>query len=332
MCFRARAEPAAYRYRRFTQIDTPARSVYCTTCRGADRLPDTESETDRVYLNRYVLVSDRMGWSGRYAGMRQTTNELLTPDRGNHIGRAIDWFITALILLNVVVLMVGTVDTLAAQYGRIFRWVEIFSVSVFTVEYVGRVWSAVEEDEYSGVISSRVRFASRPLLIVDLLAILPFYLFAFFGVSADGRFLRALRLLRLLRLLKLARYSESIQSFSLVLNKKKSDLLVTAFANLILLIITSSAMYYIEHQAQPETFSSIPQTLWWGVVTLTTVGYGDTFPVTPLGQLFGALVAVIGIGLFALPASILASGFLEVAHDETTECPHCEREVTSSPS
>lgn len=271
-----------------------------------------------------------MGWSGRYSEMRQTTNKLLTPDRGDQLGRAIDWFITALILLNVVVLMVGTVDTLAAQYGRIFQWVEIFSVSVFTVEYVGRVWSAVEEDEYSGVISSRVRFASRPLLIVDLLAILPFYLFAFFGVSADGRFLRALRLLRLLRLLKLARYSESIQSFSLVLNKKKSDLLVTAFANLILLIITSSAMYYIEHQAQPETFSSIPQTLWWGVVTLTTVGYGDTFPVTPLGQLFGALVAVIGIGLFALPASILASGFLEVAHDETTQCPHCEREIDQS--
>jgi voltage-gated potassium channel len=126
-------------------------------------------------------------------------------------------------------------------------------------------------------------------------------------------------------LVKLARYSQSIRSLKTVLRDKRPDLVIAMFANTLLLVVASSAMYFIEQDAQPEAFSSIPEAMWWGVATLTTVGYGDVAPITPLGQFVGAIVAVLGIGLFALPASILASGFIDAAgNQEGPEyCPSC---------
>lgn len=144
--------------------------------------------------------------------------------------------------------------------------------------------------------------------MIDLFAILPFYL-PVFGI--DLRFVRALRLMRLLRLLKLGRYSESIRTLGRVITYKKEQLISTLIALLIMLTVASSLMYYAEHEAQPEAFSSIPSAMWWGVATLTTVGYGDVYPVTALGRFLGTLVAMLGIGIFALPAGIIASGFEE---------------------
>ena len=262
-------------------------------------------------------------------GWRRRVNALLTVESGERWGRLFDWGIMALIAANVVALVLETVPWLAARYGPLFGYFELFSVAVFSVEYAARVWSCTADPAYSGPVSGRLRFASRPLLIVDLLAILPFYLGTAFGL--DLRSLRALRLVRLLRVLKLARYSESLRKIGDVVGRKRDDLVLAFGANGLLLLLASSIMYQLEHDAQPEAFSSIPATLWWGVVTLTTVGYGDVFPVTPLGKLFGAVVAVLGIGLFALPASILASGFVEAAHPEEDRgaddgqnyCPHC---------
>lgn len=262
--------------------------------------------------------------SPAYRGLRTGTYELFTPNRGGSVGYWIDWFIVGLIAVNVTGVVLETVDGLAASYGPYFYAIELVSVAVFTVEYLGRVWSCVESPSYDGPVTGRLEFASRPLLVVDLLAIVPFYLGALFTV--DLRFLRALRLLRFLRLLKLARYSEAMQSFALVVERKKEKLLLAFFTNGVLLVVASSVMYFLEHEAQPAAFSSIPAAFWWGVVTLTTVGYGDVHPVTPLGRVFGSVVAVLGIGMFALPASILASGFMEEA-DDVTECPHCGREI-----
>ena len=261
-----------------------------------------------------------------YKNLRRRVYELFAPNLGGKIGYFTDWFIMILIVANVVAVMFETVDTLAASYGGFFYWFEVFSVVVFTIEYVARIWSAIEDQDYQGPISGRVKFASRPLLIVDLLAIAPFYLSAA-GVTTDLRFLRALRLVRFVRLLKLARYSDSMRAMGAVLQRKKPDILIALFANIILLVIASSVMYFIEHPHQPEAFPSIPETMWWGVVTLTTVGYGDVVPVTPLGQLVGAIVALLGIGLFALPASILASGFIEEARSQARTCPHCGEEI-----
>lgn len=257
-----------------------------------------------------------------YHDNRRRVYELFSPSLGGRIGYYLDWFIMALITVNVVAAMLQTVDAFERRYGFYFYWFEVISVAIFTIEYGARVWSCVENPEYTGPIAGRVRFASRPLLVVDFVAILPFYLTAV-GVGLDLRFLRALRLVRLLRLLKLARYSDSLRVFRQVIEREKEKLVLATFANGLLLIIASSAMYFAEHQAQPEVFSSIPAALWWGVVTLTTVGYGNVHPITPLGKLIGGVVSVLGVGLFALPASILAGGFIDQTDSDPTRCPHC---------
>ncbi|KKO18591.1 MAG: Cyclic nucleotide-gated potassium channel [Candidatus Brocadia fulgida] len=125
----------------------------------------------------------------------------------------------------------------------------------------------------------------------------------------DLRFIRALRLFRLFRILKMGRYSESIRTLGNVLKEEKEALAITVFAVLILLVVASSLMYFVENAAQPEAFSSIPEAMWWGVATLTTVGYGDICPITPLGRFLGAIIALLGIGTIAVPAGIVTSGF-----------------------
>src|SRR5688572_7999302 len=159
------------------------------------------------------------------------------------------------------------------------------------------------------------------MAIVDLLAVAPFYL-AFIHLD-----LRVLRALRLFRVLKLTRYSRSLQMLASVLRAKRGELAVTLFAIVLALLMASSLIYYVERDHQPDKFESIPAAMWWGVATLSTVGYGDVYPITALGKLIGALVALLGIGLFALPAGILGSGFIEEIQRSRTKaiCPHCGR-------
>lgn len=262
------------------------------------------------------------GWSDLYETAKLRVHALLEVG-GDGLDRYVDTFIMTLIALNVLAVMLATVDSLYSQYKQTFRIFETFSVLAFTGEYLGRVWACTVDEPYQGPISGRVRFASRPLLIVDMLAILPFYLGAFL---VDLRFLRALRLIRFFRLFKLARYSESMKSFGRVIRRKQADLVVTLSATTILILVSSSLMYFAESGAQPDAFSSIPAAIWWGVVTLTTVGYGDVYPITAAGKLLGAIIALLGVGLVALPASILASGFIEEAEGAEVwkqYCPHC---------
>jgi len=248
---------------------------------------------------------------------------------GDVISRLFDVFITALILLNVLAVILETVESLAARYGPFFRVFEVFSVIVFTVEYLLRLWSCTVDERFKGFFVGRVRFAVTPLAVVDLLAILPFY--APVLIPYDLRFVRALRLLRFLRLLKIGRYSESIRIIADVLKAKKAELAIAALGELVLLVLASCLMYFVEHEAQPEAFSSIPAAMWWAVVTLTTVGYGDVYPVTPLGKFLGSMIALLGIAMFALPAGILASGFAERIRShhggKKIICPHCKREI-----
>lgn len=259
--------------------------------------------------------------------LRTRTRQLLDPTHRDRGGTVVNWFIMCLIVVNVLAVMVETVDSIQATYATQLYVLEAVSVALFTVEYAARIWSAVEAGEpYDRPIVGRIRFATRPLLLFDLVAILPFY-FTLLGGPTDLRFLRALRLIRFLRLFRLVRYSESMQAFGRAFRLKRGQLAVALTGNVILLIVASSLMYFAEHGAQPEAFPSIPGTMWWGIVTLTTVGYGDVTPVTPLGQVIGSAVAILGIGLFALPASIMASGFIEGSSYETGFCPDCGHEV-----
>ncbi|HEY9666087.1 MAG TPA: potassium channel family protein, partial [Coleofasciculaceae cyanobacterium] len=192
------------------------------------------------------------------------------------------------------------------QFKAFWFDIEVVSVTCFTILYIVQLWSCTADSRYNHPFWGRVRYGLTPLAIIDLLAILPFYCLVIFP---DVRIVESTELLRLLRLLKLIRYSEALQAILKVIRAKSDELIMTFVAVFILLVFASSVMFFAERCAQPEAFQSIPAAMWWGVVTLTTVGYGDIYPVTVIGKLFGAALAFIGIGLFALPAGIIASGF-----------------------
>lgn len=245
--------------------------------------------------------------------------------------RIFDFAIMGLISLNVVMVILETVPEYAALYMPWFRWFEVFSVVVFTLEYVLRVVLCTASPQYARPIMGRLRFMLTPLAIIDLLAIAPFY-FQMFMVL-DLRFMRMVRLLRLFQLFKMSRYVRSLRILGRVVWDKREELQVVVIVLIIMLVITSSLMYFVEHEAQPEAFSSIPAAMWWGIVTLTTVGYGDVYPITNLGRFLGTLIAVLGVGMFALPAGILSSGFVDALQSRKIDakddiCPHCGRDRT----
>ena len=242
--------------------------------------------------------------------------------------RLFDIFIMTLISLNIIAVVLETVESLSSRYVSFFWIFEVFSVSVFTIEYLLRLWTCTADKRFKGSIKGRIRFAVRPLPLVDLLAILPFYLPMV--IPFDLRFIRALRLFRVFRFFKMGRYYKAWKMFGYVLKEKKEELVISVFTVLILLVIASSLMYFVENEAQPESFSSIPAAMWWGVATLTTVGYGDVYPITPIGKLLGAIISLLGIGMFALPAGILASGFTDAirrSQEKRRICPHCGKDI-----
>lgn len=244
----------------------------------------------------------------------------------------VDIFIWTLIALNLMAFTLETVDQIWNQYRQYFILFEEVSIAVFTVEYILRVWICTVNPDYKHSIRGRLRFMFTPLMLIDLIAIFPFYLPLLFP---DLRFLRSLRLFRFFRILKLSRYSASLRTLGRVIRSKKEELIITFFVLFILLFCASSLIYFAEHEAQAEAFPNIPMSMWWGVITLTTVGYGDVYPVTLIGKLLGATLAVLGIGIFALPAGILASGFseeLQVRHPLKRKrtgkfCPHCGKPI-----
>ncbi len=265
--------------------------------------------------------------SGLYMSVRRRVHEIVAvAGPGDTLSRVFDVSIVALILLNVAAMIFESVAVIREAMGSAFTIFEYISVIIFSLEYLFRIWSCVEDPRYAHPVFGRLRFARTPLALVDLLAVLPFYL-PF--VRMDLRMLRILRIMRIARLAKLGRYSDSLQTLGRVVGTKKEQLISTVFILLILLVIASCLMYYAEHDTQPDSFSSIPVAMWWAVTTLTTVGYGDVLPVTLIGRLMGAVIAVLGIGMFALPTGILGAGFVEEMErrKQSRCCPHCGKEL-----
>lgn len=198
---------------------------------------------------------------------------------------------------------------------------------IFTIEYLLRLWSSNVEPNYAGFLYGRLKFAFTPLALVDLLAIMPFFL-VFLGL--DFRFIRMVRLVRILRIAKLGRYMNAWKILGRVAKARREELVITSILLLFLLVISSSLMYYAENEMQPDKFPSILSTMWWAIATLTTVGYGDVYPVTAVGRLMGGIIAVLGVGFVALPTGILGSGFVEEIQKRQTNrhCPHCGREIS----
>ncbi len=263
--------------------------------------------------------------------MKQRVYEILESARpGDRVSQAFDILLAFLISLNVAAMILGTVDRVFEAAPEVFDFIDVVSVGIFTVEYALRVWSSTSDPRYSGPVLGRLRFMISPVLLMDLVAIAPFYILPLIG---EGRLdLRSFRSLRLVaRAARLTRYSPGFRTLGAAFAARKHELATVVVVLLVLLILASSLMFYAERGAQPDKFSSIPATMWWSVITLTTVGYGDVAPVTSAGRVIAGGIAILGIGLFALPAGILGSSFLELIErrrrGETRTCPHCGEEV-----
>ena len=231
-----------------------------------------------------------------------------------------------IITLNALAIVLHTVPAYNQQYARLFYDFELFSVLFFTVEYALRVWVCVENERYQHWVWGRLRYMLSTSAIIDLLAILPFYVSLF---ATDLAIVRILRLFRIFRLFRISRYSHAYRMILQVIREKKEELILSLTMVVFMLIIISSVMYYVEHAAQPQVFSSIPATMWWGINAMATVGYGDIHPITPLGKLLAGLSAILGIALFALPTGVLVSGFTEQIRYQKAprRCPHCGQNI-----
>lgn len=230
-------------------------------------------------------------------------NNLQNKHHYSRLSRYVDYFLILLILTNVTAMIAESVDVWYYPNQQLFIWFENFSIVVFTIEYLLRLWSIVEQDPERNNWEQRWQWIKSPGALIDLIAIGPAYLN--FYVNIDLRFLR---ILRLIRLLKLTRYFASMRILLVVLNKERGSFQAVLFILVILIVTASSGIYLVENQAQPDEFESIPKSMWWAVVTLTTVGYGDVIPITMAGKILGAIITILGVGLAALPAGILATG------------------------
>jgi voltage-gated potassium channel len=213
-------------------------------------------------------------------------------------GKTFDLFIQSLIILSLISFSIETLPDLSENSRSLLRGIEISCVALFTVEYIARII----------VASRKLKFVFSFFGLIDLFAILPFYL----STGLDLRTLRSFRLLRLMRILKLTRYSRAANRIKKAFKIAKDELVISLFAALILLYLASVGIYYFEYTAQPDKFSSIFHSLWWAVSTLTTVGYGDVYPITVGGKVFTVFILIIGLGMVSVPAGLIASALVKV--------------------
>ena len=260
--------------------------------------------------------------------LRLRVYQIVEPaEENDQLSKLFDITIMGLIVANIIAMITQSVPEIASRWDTAFARFELISVLIFSIEYVPRLWACVENPNYYRPIKGRMRYAISPLALIDFISIAPFFM-PFFGW--DLRFTRAFRLFRLARLAKLTRYTSAVARIQRVLIAKRDELLASLSFMLILIIVSSSLLYFAERYAQPEHFGSIPAAMWWAIVTLTTVGYGDIYPITTIGKVLAASIALLGVGMVALPTSILGAGFVEEMAKNTkkeTVCPHCGERI-----
>ena len=270
-----------------------------------------------------------------YENAKKRTFEILEKSqKGDILSTIFDYFIVILISLNVVSVFIETFD-LSVYLNNFLRKFEIFSIIIFTIEYILRLWTSTLLYPDKNSFVARIKYIFSLMAIIDLVSILPFYLPFFFSV--DLRVLRALRLFRLLRILKVNRYTHAMQKVLFVIKNKSTELISSIFVIFILMLISSVLMYSVESPVQPEVFKNGFSGLWWAVATFTTVGYGDIYPITSVGRFLSAIIALLGIGLVAVPTGIITSGFMEASskeedddnsqQDEKHFCPYCGKNL-----
>lgn len=228
-----------------------------------------------------------------------------------HSGRlhiVVDNFIVFWIALSIVCVVLESVDSIGHLFAAQFAWIDAIAFSIFTLEYIARLYTAPENPDFRDKYLPRWAHVRSGQAVIDLLTILPFLLERFLPYALDLRFLRVFRLLRML---KLTRYTSATNTLLKVIGREWQIILASVFVMLLLVVLTASLGYLFEHDAQPDKFENIPQSIYWAVVTLASVGYGDISPVTPMGRVLTVVLALVGIGIFAIPAGLLASAFTD---------------------
>jgi voltage-gated potassium channel len=236
----------------------------------------------------------------------------LALEASSPVASVVDHALVALIVGNIAAVVIESVPSIQVAYAFEFHVFDLISIAIFTLEYAARLWVSVEIPAIRkrGAVMGRLTFASRPSLIIDLLAFAPSYLvFIFPGIDT-----RMLRVFRLFRFLKLVRFSPAMTTMSRALYEERRALIGALVLMVGTAVFSGAIMHAIEGRAQPEKFGTIPDAMWWALATLTTIGYGDAVPITPLGKLFGACVMIFGLGLFALPIGIIATAFVNEIH------------------
>ena len=266
--------------------------------------------------------------------IKKQTYRILQSDENNYIPSIIfNWSIIFLVVTDVFTTIIETLS-LSEHVLLIFHIVEVFTVIIFTIEYILRIWTADLVYAQKKPVTARFRYAFTLMMLVDIMAIAPFFLHFIFPIKA-GVF-RVFRILRIFRLLKVNQYVKALSHVGEVLKKKALLLFISTLIIFTLMIFSSILMYTVEHDVQPEVFENALSGLWWAVTTLTTIGYGDIFPVTILGKIFGTLFTLLSIGLIAVPTGIISAGFIE-NNPETGEknekrknkryCPYCGENI-----
>lgn len=240
---------------------------------------------------------------------RQKVHALVFPSPyGGKLHEYYDFFIVFWVLVSVLAVILESVDSIHYNLAVEFVILDALAVLVFGFEYAFRFYSCVEDPKFNHWFAGRFRYARKPVALIDLLAIVPFFLEVFLHHLVDLRFLRAFRLMRLF---KLTRYTGSAGTLFSVVRRELPIIGTSAFVMMLLVVLAASFGYLLEHEAQPDKFENIPTAIYWAVITLASVGYGDISPITPMGRIMTVVMALLGIGIFAIPASILSSGFMQ---------------------
>ena len=267
-----------------------------------------------------------------YKRIKKTIFEIIQPaECGNLASRIFDIIIMVLIFASIASVFIMTFD-ISPKMIQLLNQFEKWVLVVFSIEYLLRIWTADMLFPTLPPWRARLKHICSGMAIIDLIAILPFYLPMLMAVNLVA--IRVIRLVRLLRLFKLTRYTDAISSIGAVFRSKFQEILVSVIFVVILLIISSLLIYYAEHDAQPDKFKNAFSGVWWAVATLTTVGYGDIYPVTAMGRFLGGIIALTGIGLVAVPTGIISAGFVELLEkkhsnkdEKPNDCPHCGKKL-----
>jgi voltage-gated potassium channel len=226
------------------------------------------------------------------------------------VNKKVEWFLIALVVLNVISITLSTVKSLQADYGDFFRFFEISCVFIFVIEYFWRLQYAPKILAYSGK-NGRLKYVFSTYALIDLFAIAPYFVAYAMGFNSNTSLLRVMRVLSIFRMAKLLKYQKALHLIGTVIKSKSHELIVCAALISIFIFISACLLYAIEGESQPDVFSSIPASLWWSVISVTTIGYGDIVPHTDLGKIVSGLLAFVGVALIAIPTSIIAGGFIE---------------------